>query len=121
MKRLSTSKLSSAYRNGIDDTLLRGSRREETRFSTQMQRDRNKFLIARKSRLVVRVPRDSNGDIDLFSSLRVAYLAYGGGGANVGETMLMLVGIICPEDKDDAVLPLLKLNNWLGFNLMASS
>lgn len=39
-----------------------------------------------------------------------SYLAYGGGGVNVGETILMVVGITCPED-NDGVLPLLNLIN----------
>lgn len=38
------------------------------------------------------------------------YLAYGGGGVNVGETMAMVVGIICPED-NGGVPPLFSLIN----------
>jgi len=49
-----------------------------------------------------------------------SYLAYGGGGVSVGETILIVVGIICPED-NGGVLPLLNLINWLGFSLIASS
>lgn len=49
-----------------------------------------------------------------------SHLAYGGGGVNVGETIPMVVGIICPED-NGGVLPLLNLTNWLGFSLIASS
>lgn len=40
---------------------------------------------------------------------KYSYLAYGGGGVN-GETMLMVVGITCPED-NGGVLPLLNLIN----------
>ena len=39
-----------------------------------------------------------------------SYLAYGGGGVSVGETILIVVGIICPED-NGGVLPLLNLIN----------
>ena len=47
--------------------------------------------------------------VSLFLALQ-SHLAYGGGGVSVGETILMVVGMICAED-NGGVLPLLNLTN----------